>query len=119
MHTFPLTVSIGEPGPASARQLQHFLEQSRQDPALIPLLNMDLTFISPHARSTNDFIISKVEHLDGNTWVLYYQINYFIFNLCQDMNIEDVYDTSISFDVHPPYLAFNVINAERDTIDEF
>lgn len=67
MHTFPLTVSIGEPGPASARQLQHFLEQNRQDPALIPLLNMDLTFISPHARSTNDFIINKVEHLDGNT----------------------------------------------------
>jgi hypothetical protein len=35
------------------------------------------------------------------------------------MNIEDVYDTTISFDVHPPYLAFNVINADRDTIDEF
>lgn len=119
MHTFPLTISIGEPGPQSARQLQQFIEDHRQDPAFIPVLNMDLTFISPHARSTNDFVISKVEHLRDNTWVLYYQINYFIFNLCQDMNIEDVYDTTISFDVHPHYLAFNVINADRDTVDEF
>ena len=119
MNTFPLPVAIHKHNADSAVQLQHYLEQNRQNPALIPILNMDLTFISPHARSTNDFIISKVEHLDGNTWVLYYQINYFIFNLCQDMNIEDVYDTSISFDVHPPYLAFNVINADRDTIDEF
>ena len=119
MHTFPLTVSIGEPGPESARQLQHFLEQNRQNPAFIPILNMDLTFISPHARSTNDFVISRVEHLHDNTYVLYYQINYFIFNLCQDMNIEDVYETSISFNVVQDYLAFTVIHADRDTVDEF
>lgn len=119
MHTFPLTISIGEPGPQSARQLQQFLELHRQDPALIPVLNMDLTFISPHARSTNDFVISRVEHLHDNTWVLYYQINYFIFNLCQDMNIEDVYGTTITFDMQDGYLAFNVINNTRDTVDEF
>ena len=119
MHTFPLTVSIGEPGPESARQLQHFLEQNRQNPTFIPILNMDLTFISPHARSTNDFVISRVEHLHDNTYVLYYQINYFIFNLCQDMNIEDVYETSISFNVVQDYLTFTVIHADRDTVDEF
>lgn len=119
MHTFPLPISIGKPGPEWERQLHRYLEQHRQDPELIHIFNMNLAFISPHARSTNDFVISKVEHLHGNTCVLYYKINYFIFNLCQDMNIEDVYATTINFDVHSHYLAFNVINAERDTVDEF
>ncbi|AUU90090.1 MULTISPECIES: hypothetical protein [Enterobacteriaceae] len=119
MNTFPLPVAIHKHNADSAVQLQHYLEQNRQNPALIPILNMDLTFISPHARSTNDFVISRVEHLHDNTYVLYYQINYFIFNLCQDMNIEDVYETSISFNVVQDYLAFTVIHADRDTVDEF
>lgn len=35
------------------------------------------------------------------------------------MNIEDVYETSISFNVVQDYLAFTVIHADRDTVDEF
>jgi hypothetical protein len=119
MNTFPLDITLNKHPAESITQLRQFLQQHRQDPAFIPVLNMDLTFISPHARSLNDFAISKVEHLQGNTYVLYYKINYFIFNLCQDMNIEDVYDTSITFDIQDGCLAFNVINNDRDTVDEF
>ncbi|MCL5497154.1 hypothetical protein M5Y49_00385 [Escherichia coli] len=119
MNTFPLAIAINAHNADAAAQLHDYLEQNRQNPALIPVLNMDLTFISPHARSTNDFIISKVVHLHDNTYVLYYKINYFIFNLCQDMNIEDVYETTISFSVEHNYLAFTVINTHRDTVDEF
>ena len=96
MNTFPLPVAIHKHNADSAVQLQHYLEQNRQNPALIPILNMDLTFISPHARSTNDFVISRVEHLHDNTYVLYYQINYFIFNLCQEMFMKPV-SASMSF----------------------
>ncbi len=119
MNIFPLTIAIDAHDADSALTLKNYLQQHRQSPALIPVLNMDLTFISPHARSTNDFVISKVEHLRENTYVLYYQINYFIFNLCQDMNIEDVYDTTITFNIQNDSLAFNVINNDRDTVDEF
>lgn len=35
------------------------------------------------------------------------------------MNIEDVYETSISFNVVQDYLTFTVIHADRDTVDEF
>lgn len=119
MNTLMVEITFGEPGKQTAAQVQSYLQQHRQDPALIPALNMDLTFISPHARSLNDFAISRVEHLRDNTYVLYYKINYFIFNLCQDMNIEDVYDTSITFDIQDSCLAFNVINNDRDTVDEF
>jgi hypothetical protein len=119
MNTFPLTIAINTHNAESAVQVKNYLQQHRQNPALIPLLNMDLIFISPHARSTNNFVISNVEHVRDNTYVLNYQINYFIFNLCQDMNIEDVYATSISFHVEDAYLAFDVIKNERDTVDEF
>lgn len=119
MHTFPLTLTLTESPTDSALALQHYLQRHRHAPALIPVLNTDLTFISPHARSTNDFVISRVEPLRDNTFVLYYQIHYFIFNLCQDMNIEDSYATSITFAVKDGELVFDVINNERDTVDEF
>lgn len=119
MNTFPLTIAINGRDPQSAVALLDYLAQHRQNPALIPVLNMDLTFISPHAKSLNDFVISKVEHLRENTYVLYYQINYFIFNLCQDMNLEDIYATSLSFTVDDDHLTFNVIESNRDTVDEF
>ncbi|MGY6030263.1 hypothetical protein [Phytobacter sp. AG2a] len=119
MHTFPLTLTLTESPTDSALALQHYLQRHRHAPALIPVLNTDLSFISPHARSTNDFVISRVEPLRDNTFVLYYQIHYFIFNLCQDMNIEDSYATSITFAVKDGELVFDVINNERDTVDEF
>ncbi|MGK9172631.1 hypothetical protein KXR87_05305 [Yokenella regensburgei] len=119
MHIFPLNLTLADNHADSARELQHYLQHNRHSPALIPALNMDLGFISPHARSTNAFDINRVEHLRDTTYVLYYQIHYFIFNLCQDMNIEDSYATSITFTVNDGELVFDVINNDRDTVDEF
>jgi len=119
MNRLPLSITLSEPGSESAGKLYKFLQENRQHPALIPMLNMDLTFISPHAKTMNDFVIDKVEHLHNNTYSLYYKIHYFIFNLCQDMNIEDIYATSLSFTVDDGYLTFEVIESDRDTVDEF
>ena len=35
------------------------------------------------------------------------------------MNIEDIYATSLSFTADDGYLTFNVIESDRDTVDEF
>lgn len=119
MNRLAIAITISQHGQETADQLYDFLQENRQNPALIPVLNMDLTFISPHAKSMNNFVIDKVEHLHNNTYSLSYKINYFIFNLCQDMNIEDIYATSLSFTVDDGYLTFNVIESDRDTVDEF
>jgi len=119
MNRLPLSITLSGQNTETAIQLYDFLQENRQNPALIPILNMDLTFISPHAKSMNDFVIDKVEHLHNNTYSLYYKIHYFIFNLCQDMNIEDIYATSLSFTVDDGYLTFEVIESDRDTVDEF
>lgn len=119
MNKLTIAITISQHGQETADQLYDFLQENRQHPALIPMLNMDLTFISPHAKTMNDFVIDKVVHLHDNTYSLYYKIHYFIFNLCQDMNIEDIYATSLSFTVDDGSLTFEVIESDRDTVDEF
>ena len=63
MNRLPLSITLSGQNTETAIQLYDFLQENRQNPALIPILNMDLTFISPHAKSMNDFVIDKVEYL--------------------------------------------------------
>ncbi|HKN03546.1 MAG TPA: hypothetical protein VJY31_06315 [Buttiauxella sp.] len=119
MKHYPLTTNLLEQGKGAAGQLYETLNAKRNEPLFKSILNMDLRFIDPNALPSDNFKLNEVEHVRDNTYSLHYSIDYFIFNLCKDMNLEDSFPTSINFDVYNDYLAFDVIDNDRDTVDEF
>ncbi|MET6533605.1 hypothetical protein [Citrobacter freundii] len=98
--------------------IRTFLENNHQDHTLKSILNLDLSFIDYRAQSSNYFIINDVEYIGDNNYILYYKINYYIYNLCKDMDIDDDYETSINFTLNNGLLVFDIIDCERNTSDE-
>ena len=92
--------------------------ENHQDSILKTILNIDLSFIDYRAQSSNYFIINDVEYIGDNNYILYYKINYYIYNLCKDMDIDDDYETSINFTLNNGLLVFDIIDCERNISDE-
>lgn len=119
MKQYPITTNVKEHGKVAARQLYEILNARRTESTLKSVLNIDLRFIDDKALPSDNFVLDEVEHVRDNTYSLHYSIDYFIFNLCKDMNLEDSFPTTINFEVYDDHLNFDVIDNNRDTVDEF
>lgn len=118
MSNYPIPLRLELNNQDTANIICSYLENNHQDHTLKSILNLDLSFIDYRAQSSNYFIINDVEYIGDNNYILYYKINYYIYNLCKDMDIDDDYETSINFTLNNGLLVFDIIDCERNTSDE-
>lgn len=118
MSNYPIPLRLEFNSQDTANIICSYLENNHQDPTLKSILNLDLSFIDYRAQSSNYFIINDVEYIGDNNYILYYKINYYIYNLCKDMDIDDDYETSINFTLNNRLLVFDIIDCKRNTSDE-
>lgn len=118
MSNYPIPLRLEFNSQDTANIICSYLENNHQDHTLKSILNLDLSFIDYRAQSSNYFIINDVEYIGDNNYILYYKINYYIYNLCKDMDIDDDYETSINFTLNNGLLVFDIIDCERNTSDE-
>ncbi|EFL9656597.1 hypothetical protein IGU62_002101 [Escherichia coli] len=118
MSNYPIPLSLEFNSQDTANIICSYLEKNHQDSILKTILNIDLSFIDYRAQSSNYFIINDVEYIGDNNYILYYKINYYIYNLCKDMDIDDDYETSINFTLNNGLLVFDIIDCERNISDE-
>ncbi|EFN5703234.1 hypothetical protein M9720_001363 [Escherichia coli] len=119
MTTYPFNLTLPTHGKEAEKILYDYLDKNHSDITLKKILDIDLDFIDSRAQSTDYFIIDDIEYLDENIYVLHYSISYFIYNMCKDMDIDDSYSTTVTFEVNDGLLEFNVIDKKRSTLDEF
>ena len=118
MSNYPIPLSLEFNSQDTANIICSYLEKNHQDSILKTILNIDLSFIDYRAQSSNYFIINDVEYVGDNNYILYQKINYYIYNLCKDMDIDDDYETSINFTLNNGLLVFDIIDCERNISDE-
>lgn len=119
MTSYILPMILKSHGKETAKLLQEYFENNRSDSNLKNILSIDLKFIDSRAQHTDFFVINDVEHIYNNKYTLHYSVDYFIYNLCKDMDIVDDFFTAINFDVIDNFLYFDVIEDKRHTLDEF
>ncbi|MFU8908518.1 hypothetical protein ACNARK_17005 [Proteus sp. DFP240708] len=119
MSIYSTNLNFSSHGKDTANLICNYLRENHRDASLRDILNIDLSFIDQRAESTDYFVIQDVDHVDGNSYILFYSISYYIYNLCKDMDIDNDYEASINFEAHDNFLEFDIINSERNTIDEF
>lgn len=119
MEHYPLPTNITEHNSESAELLFDILSNIIKDKSLISILKIDLSFIDPRATASDYIVINEVEHIWDNTYCVHYTLDYYIYNLCKDMDIEGEHETSMNFDVYPNYIEFDLIDIVRDTVEEF
>lgn len=119
MSTYPIQLNFEAHSQDTANLIYSYLEKNHQDSILKSVLDIDLSFIDYRAQSTGYFIINDVEYVDDDNYILHYKTNYYIYNLCKDMDIDDDYETSINFTLNDGVLVFDMIDGERNILDEF
>lgn len=119
MTTYMLPLIFKSHGKDTAKLLQEYFKNNSSDSNLKDILRIDLNFIDSRAQHTDFFVINDVEYIGNNKYTLHYSVDYFIYNLCKDMDINDDFFTAINFEVIGNSLCFDVIEDKRHTLDEF
>lgn len=119
MEHYPITTNITEHDSESANRLYEILSTKIRDKTLINILNINLSFIDYRATASDYIVINEVIHLQDNTYCVHYTLDYHIYNLCKDMNIDSEHETSMNFEVYDTHIEFDLIDITRDTVNEF
>lgn len=119
MEQYPIITNISEHNSESAKQLFEILTNNIKDKSLISILKIDLTFIDFRATASDFIVINEVEHISDNTYCVHYTLDYYIYNLCKDMDIDSEHLTTMNFDVYDDHIQFDLIDIDRDTVEEF
>lgn len=119
MAHYPITTNITEHNSESAKQLFKILSNKIKDKSLINILRIDLSFIDYRATASDYIVINEVEHIFHNTYCVHYTLDYYIYNLCKDMDIDSEHLTTMNFDVYDDHIQFDLIDIDRDTVEEF
>ncbi|WP_199557436.1 hypothetical protein [Enterobacter roggenkampii] len=119
MEYYSITTNITEHNSESAEKLFSILTNNIKDKSLINILKIDLSFIDFRATASDYIVINEVEHICDNTYSVHYTLDYYIYNLCKDMDIEGEHLTAMNFNVYDDHIEFDFIDIVRDTVNEF
>ena len=93
--------------------LNEYFDTNQYNEDLLNILLVDLSHLGANTETEGTIFIESVEKGSNGIYHLNYQIPYFAFNGCKDLDINDDHEETVNFTIDENNIYFDIIETEK------